>query len=119
VLNRESRLEFAAIRQFREGEHMPAKYTISLTANGPVPRKLATHAGDKITWINNVIVNGVGVSVQLTLPTCVSPHGTITIAPGASSKPYTVNNGIGSFNYYYSFPSKKVLAAQTGTIDVS
>lgn len=101
---------------------MATTYPISLTANGPVPPSpLPTHPGDKIIWTNNVTVNGVGVSIQLTLPMCVSPHGTITIAAGASTKPYTVRRKTGSYPYYYSFPDKKMkfLAAQTGTIDVS
>ena len=98
---------------------MPKTWPVSLTAAGAVPPTLSTNPRDKVIWTNNVIVNGAGVSVQLTLPTCVSPHGTITIAPRASSRAYTVRVGKGSYLYYYSYPSKKVLAAQTGIIDVS
>jgi hypothetical protein len=89
---------------------------ISLDPGGPTPNPLTgCSPGDKITWTNNT-----GETITaFTLPTCVSPQTSpAPIAPGATTRDYTVNNGAGgSYPYSYVYPDT-ARGTKNGTIDV-
>jgi hypothetical protein len=87
---------------------------ISLTTSGPGTTDIVQPG--KVTFTNDT-----GVTINLTLPTCVSPGGgtTISLANGVKTSDYNVNNNNnGDYNYSYTgnWPEAETLS---GTIDVS
>jgi hypothetical protein len=89
---------------------------ISITATGgPSPDSLDTTPGSKINWTNN---NSSTVN-SFTLPTCVSPQTSpAPIAPGTTTRDYTVNNGThGDYDYSYTVDDIDG-TPQDGIIDV-
>jgi hypothetical protein len=88
----------------------PTSATITLTGSAPAVQEIAK--GGKITF-----TNGTSTTITLNPPSCVSPSNTITLAPGASSNPLTVNNSAsGNYNYNYSVGAAN--DPVNGTIDV-
>jgi hypothetical protein len=90
--------------------------SVSLDPAGPNPNPLpGCRPGDKITWTNNTgkIITG------FTLPTCVSPQTSpAPIAVGATTRAYTVNEGMkGTYPYSYVYLDP-VMGTKNGTIDV-
>lgn len=93
-----------------------ADYNISITSSGdPNPSTLDCKPGDQITWTNN----NTQTITSFTLPSCVSPNTSpAPIAPGATTRSYTVNNGSnGDYSYSYVLPSPEA-DTRAGTIDV-
>jgi hypothetical protein len=87
---------------------------ISLTTSAPGTTDIVQPG--KVTFTNNT-----GVSISLTLPTCVSPGGgtIVSLANGITSSDYNVNNNQnGDYNYSYTgaWTEGDTLS---GTIDVS
>lgn len=96
---------------------MPNYYDIKLQKGGPDPATLHAHPGDKVKWTNAF---SSGTVADFTLPTCVSPkEDPFSIAHGASTREFTVDNVKGSFKYHYEPPIGPTTGPESGTIDVS
>ena len=88
--------------------------TITLTTTSPGTSSIQQPG--KLTFTNST-----GVSISLTLPTCVSPNsgGTVSLADGASTQQYNVS-GNQNANYGYSYTGNWLPGdTLSGTIDVS
>jgi hypothetical protein len=89
---------------------------VTVTLSTSSPGTTTIQQPGKLTFTNNT-----GVSITLTLPTCVSPGGgtAVQLANGASTQEYNVNNNQnGDYGYSYTGPFV-VGDTLSGTIDVS
>jgi hypothetical protein len=94
---------------------MPSN-NVTVTLSTSSPGTTTIQQPGKLTFTNST-----GVSITLTLPTCVSPNGgqSVSLANGASTQQYNVsNNQNGNYGYSYTgtWPEGDTLS---GTIDVS